>query len=205
MAEQPEWLRALPGRCRVRREALVEDSERHRERRIAQVGVEGLELVRGAERLVRDRAERERGDVRARLLLYTPACAIGTSFRLVERDTEWLEQDQLLFPYTTLFRPPAAKPEPLGHAGLLDRGAGRFVSKEDHCKTAPGPGNQSAGEWEEETCAVTGQPIGADRAAMAHSCQPFEQPVDDRARSTAARIGEEADAAGVTFAAEVVG
>ena len=102
-------------------------------------------------------------------------------------------------------RPPAAKPESLGHAGLLDRGAGCFVSKEDHCETAPGPGNQSAGEWQEETCAVTGQPIGADRAAMAHPRQPFEQPVDDRARSTAARIGEEADAAGVTFAAEVIG
>jgi hypothetical protein len=150
-------------------------------------------------------------------LLHAPARAIGTSFRLVERDTEWLEQDQLLdlrhgrsrLPAEhgrhRRDRPPAAKPESLGHAGLLDRGAGCFVSKEDHCETAPGPGYQGAGEWQEETGAITGQPIGADRAAMAHSRQPFEQPVDDRARSTAARIGEEADAAGVTFAAEVIG
>ncbi len=195
----------------------MEDSERHRERRIAQVGVEGFELVGGAERLVGDGAERERSDVRARLLLHAPASAISTCFCLVERDTEWLEEDQLLDPRHRgprllaqhgrhrRDRPPAAKPESLGHAGLLDRGAGCFVSKEDHCETAPGPGNQSAGEWKEEACAVTGQTIGADRAAMAHPRQPFEQPVDDRARSTAARIGEEADAAGVTFAAEVIG
>jgi hypothetical protein len=40
---------------------------------------------------------------------------------------------------------------------------------------------------------------------MPHPRQPFEQPLDDRARSTAARIGEEADAAGITFAAHVIG
>src|SRR4029077_10170475 len=102
-------------------------------------------------------------------------------------------------------RPPAAEPDSLGHAGLLDRGPSGFVSKEDHCETAQGPGNQSPREWQEEAGAVTGQAIRADRAAVPHPRQPFEQPLDDRARSTAARIGEEADAAGVRYATDVTG
>src|SRR6185437_819787 len=100
---------------------------------------------------------------------------------------------------------PAAKPEALGHAGILDRGPSGFVAKENHCETAPGAGNQSPRDWQEEACAVTGQTIRADRAAVPHPRQPFEQALDDRARSTAGRIGEEADAAGVTFATDVIG
>jgi hypothetical protein len=150
-------------------------------------------------------------------LLHAPARAIGTSFRLVERDTEWLEQDQLLdlrhgrsrLPAEhgrhRRDRPPAAKPESLGHAGLLDRSTSGFVSEEDHCETAPGSGNQGPREWQEEACAVTGQTICPDSAAMPHPRQPFEQPFDDRARGAAARIGEEADSAGVAFAGEVIG
>src|SRR3990172_9659259 len=64
VAEKAERLRPLPRGCRVRREALVEDAERKRERRLAQVGVEVCELVGCAERLVGDRSERQRGDVR---------------------------------------------------------------------------------------------------------------------------------------------
>jgi hypothetical protein len=39
---------------------------------------------------------------------------------------------------------------------------------------------------------------------MPHPREPFEQPVHDRPRRAATRIGEETDAASVAFATEVV-
>jgi len=48
VAEQPEGLCPLPRRLGVGREPLVEDAEGHLEGRVAQVVVEGLELIRGA-------------------------------------------------------------------------------------------------------------------------------------------------------------
>ena len=51
--------------------------------RIAKVGVEARELGRGAERLVGDRAERERGDVDALDELRPPPGAVGPELRVV--------------------------------------------------------------------------------------------------------------------------
>ena len=63
VAEQPERLRALPGRRRVRREAAVEHDVRRDERRVSEVGVEERQAVADDERLVSHRPEREAREV----------------------------------------------------------------------------------------------------------------------------------------------
>jgi hypothetical protein len=57
---------SLPGRGGVGSEALVKDAEGNLDLGIEQIGIEGLELLGGAKRLVGDRAEGERRDVRIR-------------------------------------------------------------------------------------------------------------------------------------------
>ena len=63
VAKEPERLRPLPRRLGIRREALVEDAEPNLDGRVAQVGIERSELIGRAQRLVDDRAKRERRDV----------------------------------------------------------------------------------------------------------------------------------------------
>jgi hypothetical protein len=61
--EEPERLRALPRRSRVRREPLMEDGEPRVVSLCHEVRIERAELVGRAQSLVDDRAERERRDV----------------------------------------------------------------------------------------------------------------------------------------------
>src|SRR5205823_12067939 len=141
-------------RRRIRREALVEDSERHREAWIAEIGVEVRELVGGAEGLVRDGAERERGDVRAARALCAPPSAVGAAFRVALRPT----QEQLLDPRhrrqplrpqrVRVDRDPAPLQwdEPLLAARLLDRLARRLVPEEDHRDAEAGSVAGKAGD-----------------------------------------------------------
>ena len=216
VAEQAEGLRPLPGRRGVRGEALVEDAERDGERGIEQIRIERGELVGRAESLVRDGAERERRDIRAGRLLGSRARPVSAPLGLVQTRSEWTLQDELLDSRhrgarlvaersrSHRNRAPAVEPDPFLEAGLLDRLAGRLVPDEDHGKPAPRGGEQRARNRQEQTGAVSGPAIGRDRAAVADSGESFQQPVDDQARRTAGRIGEEADSASVALAAQIV-
>ena len=126
----------------------MEDPERRRERRVAQVGVEVGEMVGRAERLVRDRAEGERGHVRARHGLGTPASAVGAELERVVVEPFRPQEDQLLDrrpgrPRLVAERlrrdghlPPAAQLEALRAASALDRIARVLVPQEDHRQSA---------------------------------------------------------------------
>ena len=132
VAEEPKRLRALPRGRRVRREALMEDRERNLERRVAQVRVEGVELIGRAERLVGDGAKRERRDVRAADALGPSAGAIGTRLGLVRAEAERPNEHELLDPWHRRDRrvaervavdghlPPPGEPDPLGLARGFD-------------------------------------------------------------------------------------
>ena len=99
---------------------------------------------------------------------------------------------------------PAAEPQSLRGASLLDRRARALVPEEDHPEPAPRAGDQSARQWQQDARSVAREPVGIDRPAVAHAREPFQEAVDDRTRGAAGRIGEEADAAGVALAAQVV-
>ena len=179
VAEEPERLRALPGRAGVGGEALVEDPERDLDRRVAQVGVEVGEVVGRAERLVRDRAEGERGHVRARDGLGTPARAVGAQLELVLVEPVRPQEDELLDPRLRRprlvaerlrrdrHRPPAAQLEALGAAGRLDLLARALVPQEDHGEPAARLGPERVRERQEDARAVAGQPVGGRGAAVA--------------------------------------
>jgi hypothetical protein len=195
----------------------MEDAEGSLELGIAQIGIEGCELIGRAECLVGDGAEGERDDVGARgRRLDALACAKGASLRLVKARAEWLQEDELLDPRhrrPSLFSEclgchrnltPAAETQSLCPARLLDRRARALVPQEDHPEPAPRTGDQSAGQRQQDACPVAGQPVGGDRPAVAHAQEAFQKTVDDRARGAARGIGEETDAAGVALAAQVV-
>ena len=217
VAQQPERLSALPGGVCVRREALMEDAERSLELGIAQIGIEGRELIGRAECLVRDGAERERDDVGARgRRLDALARPIGAGLRFVKARAERLQENELLDRRHR--RPPLLSKRvgddrnltPAPHAQsflsarLLDRRARVLVPEEDHPEPAPGAGDQSARQRQQDARAVAREPVGGDRPAVAHAREPFQEAVDDRTRGAAGRIGEEADPAGVALAAQVV-
>ena len=83
VAEVAEGLRPLPGGLGIRREPLMEDPERDGEAWIAKIVVEPVELVGGAERLVRHGAKREGGDVGTTGPLGAPASAMRAALGLV--------------------------------------------------------------------------------------------------------------------------
>ena len=216
VAEEPERLRALPGRSGVRREALVEDPERHGERRVAQVGVEVREVVGRAERLVRDRAEGERGHVRARHGLGTPARAIRAELERVVVEPLRAKEDELLDHGQTR---PASSPsasgatgtgrqprklEPLGAARILDSRARSLVPQEDHREPAARLGPERVRQRQEDARAVARQPVGGRGASVAHVPKPGEQQIDDLAGRTPRRVGDEPDPAGIALDVRVV-
>jgi hypothetical protein len=84
VAEQSKRLCPFPRRLGVRREALMEDPERHGEVGITEIRVEGRELVSGAERFVGHRAEREGRDVQPCRLVDPAPCTVGARLGLVE-------------------------------------------------------------------------------------------------------------------------
>ncbi len=215
VAEQAERLRALPGGRGVGREALVEDAERDLERRVAQVVVEDGELIGRAERLVGDRAERERGDVRGDRALGELAGPEGTALRLVGIEAR-SRQEQLLDPRRTRLRlrpervrgdrhltPPEHLQPFLATDCCKDLAVG-FVAEEDHAEPGAGHGQQRRGKREQQAGTVARLPVGRNRSAVLDAPEPFEQRVDDLARCTAAHVRDEADAAGIELGGTVV-
>ena len=128
---------------------MVEDPERRRDRRVAQVGVEGGELVGSAERLVGDRAEGERGDVETGRQLRAAPRPVGAALELVGVEALGRPEDELLDARRAGERPrperrrvdrhlaPAQRLEPLVAAALLDGLARALVADEDHGQAAP--------------------------------------------------------------------
>ena len=216
VAEEPERLRALPGRPGVGGEALVEDPERHLDRRVAQVGVEVGQVVGRAERLVRDRAEGERGHVRARDGLGTPPRAVGPELELVLVESVRPQEDELLDrrlrrPRLVAerrrrdrHRPPAAQLEALGAAGRFDLRARALVAQEHHGEPAARLRPERVRERQENAGAVAGQPVGSGGATMPDVPEPGEQEVDDLAGGSPRRVGDEADPAGIALDVRVV-
>ena len=86
VAQQAERLRPLPRGLGIGREALVEDPERHLEPRIAQIRIEGVELVGGAERLVDDGSEGKGGGVDIGAAVEPLPRGVGAPLGLVGRD-----------------------------------------------------------------------------------------------------------------------
>jgi len=216
VTEEPERLRALPRGLGVRREALVEDPERHREAGFAEVRVERRELRRGAERLVDHGAERERGDVRADGLLGPSAGAVRAILRFDQAGAVGTKEDELLDARRGRLgacservrlhrhRPPAAGVDSLGAARLLDRRASRFVAEEDHREPAPRPGDERGGNRQQDARSVAGAAIRRDCAAVPDSAQTLEQRFDDGSRRPSLHVGDEADTARISLCAWIV-
>ncbi len=216
VAEQTEGLGPLPRRRRVRREALVQDAEGDGEPRIAEVGVEGGELVRGAERLVRDRPEGERGQVDAARALGPPARTVGAQLELAvvelrrrpegellderraraSRGTEGARVDRHLAPAGGL--------DALGAAGGLDRVPAALSAEEGHGDPVRGVRDERDRNWEQDPRAVARPAVGGRCPAVPDAAEAFEQRIDDLARGAPPRIGDEADAAGVALGGGIV-
>ncbi len=148
VAEEPERLGPFPRGRRVRREAVVEDPERGRHGRVAEVGVEGRQLVGGAERLVRDRAEGERDHVEPRSQLGPAARAVGPALELVGVEALGGAEGELLDPgraregagaerrRVDRHLAPPERLEPLLAAAVLDGLPRALVTEEDHRQAA---------------------------------------------------------------------
>jgi hypothetical protein len=188
---------------------LVEDREGDLQRLVAQVGVERVELVRRAQRLVGDSAKRERRDVRATDALCPTTGAIRARLGFVRAEPEGANQDELLDPRLRGERglaervsvdrnlPPAREPDPLGLTRRLDACARGVVSQEDHREPAPRSGYEHRGDRQQHARAVPGLPVGGNRAAVTHPPQPLERCVEDSTRRPRMQVRDEADAAGV--------
>jgi len=193
----------------------VEDAERDLERRVAQVGVEGGELVGRTQRLVGDRAERERGDVRGDRPLGALAGAEGAALRLVRVEPGSGEHE--------LFYARRARPSLVAESVGVDRHlappehlqpflatsrckslAVRFVAEEDHAEPAARRGQQRARYREQQAGTVARLPVGGDGTAVLDAAKPLEQRVENGTRGAAADVGDEADAAGVELGGAVV-
>ena len=194
----------------------MENPERDRKRRVAQVGIEVGEVVGRAERLVRHRPERQGGDVRADDGLGTPAGAVRAQLELVVVEPIGTKKDELLDPRQAgarlvserlrrdRHRPPPGRRQALGGAGLRDPLAGALVPHEDHGEPASRLRPERLRDRQEHARAVARQAVGGGRPAVADVAEAGEQQVHDHARRAAGGIGDEADATGVAFCVWVV-
>ena len=185
----------------------MEDREPHGELRLAEVRVHRGELVRGAEGLVDDGAERERRDVRALDTLRTPKRPVRATLRLVAVHAERPHEHELLDVRHRRARvraerigpdrdaPPAAELETLLLARVLDPDARRARAQEDRREPAPGAGNERGGNRHQDAGAVAGAAIRGDGAPVLHAPEPLECSVEDASRGAATDVGDEADAA----------
>ncbi len=220
VSHEPEGLGAFPRRRRVRREPLMEDREPALAQIVGQIRIELSQAIRGAQRLVGDGAERERRDVTAQVPvpgrpLDPSASPERPSFSLLCVATEWARDDRL---EDQGLRPgrggaqgalvhrhltPCLHVELLVAAGGLDHPPGLGVAlrvHEHHGDTAAAPGGQeTVGQRQKDTGAVSGQLVGGDRSSMLHAAQGLEPGLHDRARGLSPCVGDEADAAGIAL------
>ena len=215
VAEEAEGLRALPARLGVRREALVEDRPGGCPVGIAEVGVEARELGRGAERLVGDRAERERGDVDAFDELRPPPRAVRA--KLGVDDVGALRREHELGDARDArgraraerggidgHVAPAERLERLRATRVLDDPAEPGLPEEAHREAGAVDAGQRRVQREEQPGAVAADAVGGPRAPMRDRGEPGERAVDELAGRPAVRVGDEPDPAGVAFAARIV-
>ena len=213
VTEQAERLRTLPARLGVGREALVEDRPGDLERRVAQVGVERVQLCRRAESLVGDRAEGERGDVDAVDRLGAAAGAVRAELRvgLVARREEQL-RDARHARYRRRAEgrhlerhvAPAGGLEALRATGLLDDVPQPRLAQEAHRQAGTARPGERRRERQEHARAVAGDAVGGPRAAVRDGGQARERAIEQLARGAAAYVGDEADAAGIAFEGAIV-
>ena len=169
------------------------------ERRVAEVDVELGELVGGAERLVRDRAERERGDVgagrrarragargrrAARPRRRRAPARRGAAARSAACTRAPRPRARRGRPAPRASR--AARGPPRGRRPRSRRGRPRRGGRPCRART-PGSGRSAAGIGRSTPGAVAGLAVGGDRAAVADAAEALEQRVDDLARGAAAR------------------
>ena len=213
VAEQAERLGALPARLGVRREALVEDRERRGPALVPEIEVEAGELGRRAERLVRDRAERERRDVDAVHELRAPASPVRALLGVLvvaRREHELRdpghgrERRRPERGHVDRHVAPAERLEPLRSARLLDDAAEPRLAQEAHRDPRAGGPGQRVVEREQDARTVARDAVGRPGAAMRDGGEAGERPVDELARRAPLRVGDEADAAGVALEGLIV-
>ena len=213
VTEHAERLRALPARLRVRREPLVEDRERDRQRRILEIGVEARELPGGAQRLVGDGAEGERRDVDAGDALGAPTRAVRAALgvRMLgggenELFDPWQrgERGDAQRGGTDRHAPPAGRSQPLGATGVLDGRTQPPLAEEAHREPGLGHIRSASSSAAATPRAVPRDPVGRPRAAMPDGGEARERAIEQLSRRTPAEIRDEADPAGTAFASRVV-
>src|SRR6185312_8996485 len=100
--------------------------------------------------------------------------------------------------------PPAERLEALGATCLLDDSPEPRLAQEAHRETRPVDSGERRMEREEHPRAVSGDAVGGPGAAMGDGGEPRERTVDELPRRPAARVGDEADPAGVAVDGGVV-
>ena len=213
VAEEAERLRALPARLGVRGEPLVEDRPRRRPRSVGEVGVEAREVRGRAERLVRHRPEGERRDVDAlhalRPAARTVRAELGIGLR-AGREHELGDPRHARGGRRAERRDvgrhvaPAERLEPLGPARLLDDAAQPRLAQEAHREPGTLDARQGLLQRQQQPRAVARDAVGGPRAPVRDRREAGQSPVDQLARRAATRIGDEADAAGVSLDCRVV-
>ncbi len=213
VAEQAEGLCPLPARLGVGREALVEDRPGDRPLRVGEIGEERRELGRGAEGLVRDRPEGERGDVDARHRLGAPPRPVGAELAV---GVHAGREHQLRDPRQARGRrraerrdvvrdvAPPERIQPLQPAGLLDDVPQPRLAQEAHRDPAVDDPRERRREREQDAGSVPRDAVRRPGAAVRDGAEPGERAVEDLARRAAARVGDEADAAGIALDRRVV-
>ena len=222
MAERAERLRPLPSGRRVRRVPLMEDREPPAAPLVAQVRVEGVELARPHERLVRDGAEAERDHVRVEtfggdVVFEAPADPVcdGRLLRTARRRTDHHLEDRRhrrggrRAERGGLDRdlPHLERLHAFGSARLLEeRGqpALGLPAREHHRHTDRTPlvdrqpelvAEEMPGDRQQHAGAVAGDPVAGGRAPVLEPAQGLDAELDDAPALVAGRIRDEADAA----------
>jgi hypothetical protein len=203
VTEEAERLRALPARLGVRREPLVEDRERDRERRILEIGVEVRKLPRGTQSLVGHGAEGQRGDVDAGDALRAAPCSVGAALHvrvLARRQHELVDARQRGERSHAEVRgpgrngAPAGRLEPFGAARVLDGRAVPAFAQEAHREPGSGRPGQCGGDWlgerQENAGAVSGDAVRGPGAAVADRGEARERAVEQLARAATPRVGD---------------
>ena len=211
VAQQAERLRPLPRGLGIGREALVEDPERHLEPRIAQIRIEGVELVGGAERLVDDGSEGKGGGVDIGAAVEPLPRGVGAPLGLVGRDPPRTLEHGLGDERRRRARgvaergrvdgngAPPAHGDPLGRAGPLDRPPPVRTAQEHHGEAQVGLRHERGRKRQEQAGAVARPSVRGEGSPVANAVQRLEEGIEDEPRGPAGEPGDEPDATGIAF------
>ena len=180
-----------------------------------QVEVELAELVGRAQRLVGDRAERERGDVGAAGALGLAPGPVRAPFGLVVGEPPRRAEQELDDPGHALALgaevlrvgrdvAPAVRLETLLPAGRPRSAPRSLVAQEHHREAGAGLGQERRRERQQDAGAVARLAVGRGGAAVANPAETLDQQVDGSPGRRARGIRDEADPAGVALDGRVV-